>query len=188
MKTPSILDGVTFAVIISLGAALAALLLGGLLVYGILFELLMYAATLAYLLYLLKRSQARIGRIVVIAGWAVISLGCWFFDVTLLQQVLIQAGIIWLVRSLYFHGSLFTAVLDFGLVSAGLAAATWALINTGSFVAALWSFFLVQSLFCWLPQLARKHGSEDFANDQHQSSFQSAHRVALDAVRKLSQS
>jgi hypothetical protein len=188
MKTPAILDGITFAIIISLGAALASLLLGGLLIYAVLFELLMYAATLAYLLYLLRRSQARIGRVVVIAGWAVTSLGCWFFDVALLEQVLIQAGIIWLVRSLYFHGSLFTAVLDFGLVSAGLVAATWALINTGSLAAALWSFFLVQSLFCWLPQLARQHNGEEPGNDQHQSSFHSAHRVALDAVRKLSQS
>jgi hypothetical protein len=186
MKTPGILDGVTFAVIVSLGAALASLLLGGLLVYGVLFELLMYAATLVYLLYLLKRSRARIGRVVVIAGWAVTSMGCWFFDVALLQQVLIQACVIWLVRSLYFHGSLLTALLDFGLVSAGLAAAVWALVNTGSLVAALWSFFLVQSLFCWLPRLARKHDAEDFSNEQ-QSSFQSAHRVALDAVRKLSQ-
>jgi len=187
MKTPAILDGVTVAVIISLGAALASLLLGGLLVYAVLFELLMYAATLVYLLYLLKRSRARIGRVVVIAGWAAISMGCWFFDVALLQQVLIQAGIIWLVRSLYFHGSLFTALLDFGLVSAGLAAAAWAMVNTGSLVAGLWSFFLVQSLFCWIPQLARKHDAEDLCNEQQHSSFQSAHRVAVDAVRKLSQ-
>jgi uncharacterized protein (DUF58 family) len=103
MKTPAILDGITFAIIISLGAALASLLLGGLLIYAVLFELLMYAATLAYLLYLLRRSQARIGRVVVIAGWA-------------------------------------------------------------------------------------EHNGEEPGNDQHQSSFHSAHRVALDAVRKLSQS
>lgn len=188
MNRPAILDGVTFAVIVSLGAGLASMLLGGLLIYGVLFELIMYSATLLYLLYLLKRSSARVGRVVVIAGWALISLGCWFFDVALLQQVLIQAGIIWLVRSLYFHASLFSASLDFGLVSAGLAAAAWALLNTGSLVAALWSFFLLQSLFCWLPQLARKRASGGIADDRQQSRFQSAHRIALDAVRKLSQS
>jgi hypothetical protein len=187
MKTPAILDGLTLAFVISLGAALASLLLGGFIVYSVLFEIIMYAATLIYLLYLLKRSNARVGRVIVIACWAVTSLGCWFFDVALLQQVLIQAGIIWLVRSLYFHGSLFTALIDFGLVSAGLAAAAWALVNTGSLVAALWSFFLVQSVFCWLPKLARKHDAENFRNEQQQSSFQSAHRVAVDAVRKLSQ-
>ena len=104
----------------------------------------------------------------------------------LLELVLIQAAMIWLVRSLYFHGSLISAALDFGLVSAGLAAAAWAMINTGSLAAALWSFFLVQALFCWLPNLAQP--SADAAQDRGQaSSFQSAHRIAQDAVRKLSQ-
>jgi hypothetical protein len=156
MKQPGLVDGVTVAMIISLGATVASLLLGGFIVYGLLFELLLYAATLAYLLYLLKRSKARIGRVVVITGWAVTSLACWFFDVALLEQVLIQAGMIWLVRSLYFHGSLFSAALDFGLVSVGLAASAWAMVNTDSLGAALWSFFLVQALFCWLPQLVHQ--------------------------------
>jgi hypothetical protein len=188
MKMPAILDGVTVAAIISLGAGAVSLLLGGFLVYGLLFELLLYAASLVYLLYLLKRSRARVGRIVVIAGWAMASLTCWFLDIALLQQVLIQAGIIWLVRSLYFHGSLFSAALDFGLVSAGLAAAAWAMQNTGSLIAALWSFFLVQALFGLLPQLAREQSRAAAGQPADPSSFQSAHRVAVDAVRKLSQS
>jgi hypothetical protein len=188
MKKPSILDGVTLAMMISLGAAAGSLLLGGFIVYGLLFELLLYGASLVYLLYLLKRSQARIGRVLVISAWALISFGCWFFDVALLQQVLIQAGVIWLVRSLYFHGSLTSAALDFGLVSAGLAASAWALLNTGSLAAALWSFFLVQALFSWLPQLAREQARNDFPGASDSSHFQSAHRVAEAAVRKLSQS
>ena len=193
MKQPGLVDGVTVAMIISLGATVASLLLGGFIVYGLLFELLLYAATLVYLLYLLKRSQVRIGRVVVITVWAVTSLACWFFDVALLEQVLILAGMIWLVRSLYFHGSLLSAALDFGLVSVGLAASAWAMVNTGSLGAALWSFFLVQSLFCWLPQLAHQQsGAAQQFPGQHgttkPSHFQSAHRVAEDAVRELSQS
>jgi hypothetical protein len=186
MKKPTLLDGVTLAMVISLAAAAASLLLGGLIVYGLMFELLLYGATLAYLLYLLKRSNARIGRLLVISVWATISFSCWFFDVALLQQILIQAGLVWLVRSLYFHGSLFSAALDFGLVSVGLAASAWAMVNTGSLAAALWSFFLVQALFCCLPQLA---GMQSAAADQstEPSTFQTAHRVAEDAVRKLSQ-
>jgi len=188
MKKPSILDGVTLAMVISLGAAAGSLLLGGFIVYGLLFELVLYSAALVYLLYLLKRSQARIGRVLAISAWALISFACWFFDVALLQQVLVQAGMIWLVRSLYFHGSLISATLDFGLVSAGLAASAWAMVNTGSLTAALWSFFLVQALFCCLPQLApRQSAANDTPASQH-SPFQTAHRVAEDAVRKLSQS
>ena len=188
MKKPTILNGVTLAMIISLCAAAASLLLGGFIIYSLLFELLLYAATLTYLLYLLKRSKARIGRVLVIAGWAMASLACWFFDIILLEQVLIQAGMIWLVRSLYFHGSLTTAALDFGLVSVGLAASAWAMVNTGSLAAALWSFFLVQTLFTCLPQLAGEPAKTDCWDSIDTSHFQSAHRVAEAAVRKLSQS
>jgi hypothetical protein len=188
MNKLTILDGVTVAMVISLAAAAASLLLGGLIVYGLMFELLLYGATLAYLLYLLKRSQARVGRLLVIAVWAITCLTCWFFDAPLLGQVLIQAGMIWLVRSLYFHGSLFSALLDFGLVSSGLAASAWAMLNTGSLAAALWSFFLVQAFFSWLPQLGQEQPRNDLRGSNDPSQFQSAHRVAEAAVRKLSQS
>ncbi len=187
MKTPGIIDGVIVAIVISLGAGVISLVLGGFITHTTLFTLVLCAATLIYLIYLLKRSAARVGRVVVIAAWAVTGFACWFFEVALIELVLIQAGIIWLVRSLYFHGSMFSAALDFGLISAGLAASAWAMVNTGSLAGSLWSFFLVQALFCWIPELARKHSDEIHENRPDQSSFQSAHRVALDAVRKLTQ-
>ncbi len=187
MKTPGIIDGVIVAMVISLGAGVASLVLGGFIAHATLFKLLLCAATLIYLVYLLKRSRAKVGRVIVIAGWAAASLGCWLLDMPLFEQVLVQAGIIWLVRSLYFHSSILTAALDFGLVSVGLAASAWAMVNTGSLGGALWSFFLVQALFCWIPDLARKQSGDIYRKQHDLSSFQSAHRVALDAVRKLTQ-
>jgi hypothetical protein len=187
MKTPGIIDGVLVAIVISLCAAVASLILGGFIAYATLFNLVLCGSTLIYLVYLLKRSNAKVGRVVVIAGWAITSLGCWFFEIPLFEQVLLQAGTIWLVRSLYFHGSIIPAALDFGLVSVGLAASAWAMVNTGSLGGALWSFFLIQALFCWIPDLARKQPGDIYSNQHDQSSFQSAHRVALDAVRKLTQ-
>ena len=187
IKAPGIIDGIIVAIVISLGAGAASLVLGGLVAKATLFNLLLCSAALTYLVYLLKRSDARVGRVVVIAGWAFLSAACWFFDVPLFEQVFIQAGIIWLVRSLYFHASLLTTALDFGLVSAGLAASTWAMVNTGSISGALWSLFLVQALFCWLPNLAGRTSSDIYDGQHDHSSFQSAHRVALDAVRKLTQ-
>jgi hypothetical protein len=187
MKTPGIIDGVLVAIVISLYAAAASLILGAIVTHATLFNLVLCGSTLIYLIYLLKRSKAKVGRIVVIAGWAAASLGCWLLDIPLFTQVLIQAGIIWLVRSLYFHRSILTAALDFGLVSAGLAASAWAMVNTGSLGGALWSFFLLQALFCWIPDLARKQPGDIYHQQHDQSSFQSAHRVALDAVRKLTQ-
>ena len=187
MKTPGIIDGVVVALVISLGAAVANLLLGGFIGYGTLFNAILLAATLTYLLYLFRRSSTRVGRVVMLAGWGTISLAGWWLDLSLFEQVLIQAGFIWLVRALYFHGSLFSAALDFGLVSAGLAVGAWAMVNTGSLAAALWSFFLLQSLFCWIPDLSRKQGDEACYGRSEHAAFQSAHRVALDAVRKLTQ-
>lgn len=187
MKTPGIIDGLIVAFAISLGAGAAGLILGSFMSYGTLMNLVLPAAALAYLLYLFKRSSARVGRVVMLATWATLSLACWWFEVHLFEQVLIQAGFIWLTRALYYHGTLFAAALDFGLVSAGLAASAWAMINTGSLAAALWSFFLIQSLFCWIPDLSRRQGSEVYRGQSDQSAFHSAHRVALDAVRKLTQ-
>lgn len=187
MKYPGIIDGVMFAVIVAVGAGIAGLALGGFTSLGALLGLVLPWATLVYLVYLFKRSEARSGRVVAVAAWAAVSLACWLFDLHLSQQVLAQAGIIWLVRSLYFHNSLLAALLDLGLVAAGLAAGAWALINTGSAAAALWSFFLLQALFCWIPAFDRK-ASETQRDGTESSSFHAAHRVAIDAVRKLSQS
>jgi hypothetical protein len=187
MKTPGIIDGVVVAVLIAVGAGIASLLLGGFVGRGLLFNLVLLWAALVYLIYLLRRSDARIGRVVTLAGWAAASFACWLFDVPLLHQALAQAGFIWLVRSLYFHNSLLAAALDFGLVAAGGAAGAWALINTGSPAAVLWSFFLLQALFCWIPGLAQSGDEESRLRRQERCRFQSAHRVAVDAVRKLSQ-
>jgi len=187
IKSPGIIKGIIVAFVISLMAGVASLVLSGFIYQTTLFSLVLYAATLTYLIYLLKNSSARIGRVVVISSWAAISVVCWLFDVPLFAQVLIQAGIIWLVRSLYFHASLVAALLDFGLVSVGLAASAWAMVNTGSLATAVWSFFLTQALFCWIPDLSRKPGNEARRSQTEQTSFQSAHRVALDAVHKLTQ-
>jgi hypothetical protein len=187
MKAPGVLDGVIAALLISLGAGAASLLLGSLLIYPTLHSVVLSAASLVYLLYLLKRSTARIGRIVVVSAWLVLTLICWTFDASLIEQILLQATMIWLVRSLYFHQSIFTALLDLGLVSVGLAVSAWAMINTGSLVVSLWAFFLVQALFCWLPELSRRQLGGPDDSRHNRSSFQSAHRVAVDAVRKLSQ-
>jgi len=187
IQSPGIIKGIIAAFLISLMAGIASLILSGFIYQSTLFSFVLYAATLSYLIYLLKNSNARIGRVMVISGWAVTSLVCWLFEVPLFEQVLIQAGSIWLVRSLYFHGSLFAALFDLGLVSIGLAASAWAMVNTGSLATAVWSFFLIQALFCWIPDLSRKESSDACRPQSEQTSFQSAHRIALDAVHKLTQ-
>jgi len=187
MKAPGLIDGVLIAVFIALGAGLASLLLGGFAGLGAAFSLVVPAAALAYLVYLLRRSEARIGRVVLIAGWGLASLAGWLLELTVFQQVLVQAGLIWLARSLYFHGTLLAALLDLGLVAAGLLAGAWALVNTASPAAALWTFFLLQALFVWIPAFLPRQADDPYHYRGDASRFQSAHRVAIDAVRKLTQ-
>ncbi len=186
MKTPGIIDGIVVAIAISLGAGAATLVLGGFVAYATLFNLLLCAATLIYLLYLLKRSNARVGRVVVIVGWGLISLACWFFNIALFEQVLVQAGIIWLTRSLYFHASIVAALLDLILIVMASGAAVWAAIQTDSLITAVWSFFLCQSLFGSIPDLSRKANPQGQACNTANDPFENAHRAAQEAVRKLS--
>ena len=185
MKAPGIIDGIFVAVLIAIGVGFTTLMFGfaGL---GAQLNLVMPWATLAYLIYLFRRSDTRVGRVVAFAGWATLSLACWLFELPTSQHALAQAGLIWILRSLYFHDSLLNALLDLGLVAVGLVAGSWALLNTGSTAAALWSFFLLQALFCLIPVFDPKH-AEVRACGGRNSPFQSAHRVAIDAVRKLSQ-
>lgn len=187
MKAPGIIDGVIVAIIISIYAAVVGLVLGSVTGFETLFSMILCGSSLIYLIYLLKRSREKPGRVVVMASWALLSIGSWFLDIPLFSQVLVQAGLVWLVRTLYFHGSLLSATLDGGLVAVGLATSAWAMINTGSLAGALWSFFLVQSLFCWIPNLNHQRSGRTAEYANNQSPFQSAHRVAHDAVRKLTQ-
>jgi len=187
MKSPGLIDGVIVAALIAAGAGIAGLLLGGFVGLGTLFKLLLSGASLVYLVYLLKRSGARVGRLVVISGWAIVGLCGWLLELGLVEQVLMHGGLLWLTRSLYFHGSLLSALLDLGLVAVGLLAAAWALVNTGSPAAALWSFFLLQALFVWIPAFTPGQPDDPYYRRDEASQFQSAHRVAVDAVRKLTQ-
>ena len=186
MNKPGVFDGITAALLIALATGIASLVLGSFFSQSTLVGVLLHAAVLAYLVYLLRRARARVGKLIVMAAWAVLAAFNWLLPVPLFEQILLLAALIWLVRSLYFHASLLNSVLDLGLVSFGLAVGAWAALNTGSLAAALWSFFLVQALFCWIPDPTGRQAEIAGKADINATSFQAAHRIALDAVRKLS--
>lgn len=187
MKAQGFSRGMVIALVITLYAAAATLLFGGSVYYLTVFEVCLYGSTLIYLIYLLKHSENPVGRVVTVSGWAAASFACSLLNVPPVEQVFIQAAIIWLTRSLYFHYSIVAAILDLGLVSFGLAASAWAVFNTGSTAAALWCFFLIQSMFCWIPDGKPSLSLHSSISGKSNSTFSTAHRVAVDAVRKISQ-
>jgi hypothetical protein len=177
-----------------IGVALAAGISGGLLfsmlttvfASGFVLRLLIAGMGLLYVLYLLQRSGEKVGRITTLAIWLVMASALWLLGLSLPLYLMAHLGIVWLIRSLYFFSSLFSALADLGLVLFGVTAAAWALLETGNLFLSFWSFFLVQALFAAIPSswkrsdkpAARARGTED--------RFLLAHRAAEAALAKLS--
>ncbi len=184
MKRPTFLEGV--------GVALVACVIGGTL-YAVLPPLfgwdsplraLIAGLGLAYILYLLNRSQARVGKVTVASFWLAGAVALWLVHPPFTVYLLLHAGAVWLVRSLYFYRGLIPAVLDMALTGFGLVAAFWAAFETGSVFFALWCFFLCQALFTGIPRLLWPK-RRDPATD---ASFERAHRAGEAALRALSSS
>jgi hypothetical protein len=136
-----------------------------------------------YLIYLLGRSGAKVGRVSAVLAWALVSGLALALHLSLPAFVLLHAGLAWLVRSLYFHGGLVAALADLGLSLLGLAAAVWALTQSGSLFLAVWSLMLVQALFGFIPADLGQRGAA--APQDPDDTFERAHRGAEAALRRL---
>jgi hypothetical protein len=185
MKQTTLASGLIVAVAASLAAGALFGLLAAVAGAAPALKLVASGLGLGYVLYLLGVSGERTGRITTVAGWCLITCIAWAFTPTLTVYVLIQLGLLWLVRSLYHHSGLLPALADMGLTVLGLAAAVWAVQRTGSVFLATWCFFLVQALWPLIPQPRGRHKREPAAMLQPAGGFESAHRAAVAALRKL---
>jgi hypothetical protein len=136
----------------------------------------------AYTLYLLSRSEERTGRIATVALWCVAAAFATVFASSLPLFLICQVASIWLIRSLYFHGSIVTALADLGIGGLALASAIWAAKSSGSVFLSIWCFFLVQALFVALPADVATKARSDEGSDQP---FKRAERSATAALRRL---
>jgi len=186
MKAPSLFEGIVVAIGASLGGGILTAMLPIVTSEYNAIRILLSVLAISYLLYLMKRSNERTGRIVIIALWLSVTLGCLLLGTSLTWFALFQVASIWIIRSLYFHTSILPALMDLALTGFGLVAAAWAILQTGSTMTAIWCFFLSQSLFVLIPGFCSRRDAQSCSNPVEQDRFQSAHRVALDAVRKLS--
>jgi predicted membrane channel-forming protein YqfA (hemolysin III family) len=186
MKRPTFFEGVGVALTASLTGGALFSVLSASFAGSLVIRLLIAAIGFAYILYLLRRSRERVGRIVVVAGWLLAAAGIGFLHLPLVLYLVLHIGLVWLVRSLYFYSSVLSSLADLGLTGLALAAAVWALSVTGSLLLGLWCFFLVQALFVGIPNnLPRKSATASSAADV-EDHFQHAHQVAQAALRKLS--
>ncbi|MGH8626526.1 MAG: hypothetical protein ACREYC_15080 [Gammaproteobacteria bacterium] len=184
MKRPAFLEGVVVAFAASAAGSVLFTVLGAVLPGGLLLRFLIAGLGLCYVLYLLKRSRDRIGRITSLAAWAVLAGATGFVQPSLPAYLLVHVGALWLIRSLYFYSSLLSALGDLWLNALSVIAAVWALRQTGSMFLSIWCFFLVQALFVAIPcalQRKKHRPGEPEAEDR----FQQSYRVAESALRNL---
>lgn len=184
MNRPSFLEGVGVALLASLAGAALFTSLGLFLPSGAALRLVIAGLGLAYALYLMSRSQERLGRVTSLLVWLLVAGLTWLLAVPLPLYLLIHLGLLWLLRALYFYSSLLAALLDLGLLLLGLAMGLWAGSQAGSLFLSLWCFFLIQALFGALPaQLSAKPQASQQDSGER---FAEAHRNAEAALRSLS--
>ena len=182
MIRPGFFEGVVVAVVASISGWALQLFLGAVCGGRGPLQLIVAGSGLGYVLYLLRRSDERVGRLSTGLAWLCSAALIGWFSLSLAFTVVAHAGLIWLVRALYHHRSMLTALADLGLCGCSCAAALWASLQTHSLFASLWCFFLVQALFSFLPgTIARRTcGSAAVAADDR---FNRALRMAESAAR-----
>jgi hypothetical protein len=185
MKGPSFSEGVALALIASLVASVTYSVLPALFGPAWTARALIAALGLAYVLYLLRRSRKRTGRIVTVAAWLSVAALDWFLVPDPLLYLAVHLGMVWLVRSLYHQSGPMAALADLALNAFALMAGIWAFLHADSLFLGVWSFFLVQALFVGIPT-TRAAGRRGTQHDRQVDPFQAACRSAEAALRRLS--
>jgi hypothetical protein len=172
--------GVVAALGLSLIASLAYEALAVLVEPSLAVRGLLPAVAAACLLGLIVRHRARVGRLASMAGLVLLAAALLLLNPPLWLWLVTLTVWLWLMRSLLVHHRLLAATVD-GLLSAlALAAAVTAFTHSASVFLALWSFFLVQSLYVFIPD--RTTTAPDVPAEDP---FQLAERNARHALRRL---
>jgi len=183
MKKPSFLNGAVVAAALGLAGAACFGAVSSYTGGASAARLVVAAVSLAYVVYLLRGADTRTGAVVTLAGWGAVAIVAWWAALPLAPYVLVHAGLIWLIRSLYYYAGIVPAVIDFGLSALALCAFAWAATRTGSVFLATWCYFLVQALYTSIPASVGQPGRS--RRDAGSPAFDQARRQADEALRQL---
>jgi len=187
MKHPTLLEGMVIALLLSLlvspSSAVLQLFLGTFLVWKAVLGLI----TCLYIAYMLKRSERQRGRLTLAA------LACGTVCAGLLlglqfgPMLLLCVALIWVIRSFAYSRSLASMLLHGMLCLLGCGAALSVVRQGGSPALALWSFFLLQAAFVYIPaRLAHRTTARTCeAGGSGPEVFARAHQAAEHALRLL---
>lgn len=186
MSTPSFWRGCAVALALSVAGALLFAALWPVLGQDLAARLTIAALAFAYLALLLRDSGARVGRLVTLAAWIALTALLALIDPGLWLWLLLQLGVVWLARCLYLHDSFLAALADAGLNGLALATGMATALHSGSVFLTLWSFFLVQAFFAFIPGLLPGRSPPSSAQAADGDAFEQAYRGAESALRRLS--
>lgn len=185
MKKATFFEGVGFALISSIVVAVIFTTMSHLFLNSNVFRMLVAGISFAYIIYLFLRSNERIGKVTVITTWFVITLVSIIFVPSLLLYITIQLFMIWMMRSLYFYNSIFSALTDLTLIGLSLIVAIWVMSVSGSVFLSFWCFFLMQALFVFIPKNVIRKDKSEYVYPINDDKFEHAYYAAEIAVSKL---
>jgi len=185
MKKATFFEGVGFALISSIVVAVIFTAMSHIFLNGTIFRLLIAGLSFSYLIYLFLRSNERTGRVTVISIWFAITAVSLMFVSQLLAYIAIQLFMIWIMRSLYFYNSVFSALTDLALTGMSLVVAIWAMSVSGSVFLSFWCFFLMQALFVYIPKNFVSTEKTEQVYPICDDKFEHAYHAAEIAVSKL---
>lgn len=184
-KHPGFIQGIIIAAFFGFFASAMVVTLTPFFGIGSVIRLLIPALALAYLLYLMRCSRKRPGRVTTFLLWSAMAVVSWWLAPPFPLYLLIHVAAVWLVRSLYFYTGLIPALMDLGLNALSISAAVLAMTRSGSIFLATWCFFLLQALFVAIPTTLQgtKKPAHELAADHE--NFERARRQADAALRQL---
>ena len=186
MKRPNLLTGIGFAFAAAVLTVPAWWGLLETLSYWWAFRLTLILPYLLYCAYLLAAARKRIGNLTLAAGNLAIAFGLLTLPAGNSVFATILVSLVTLNRSLLFHRSMVSIACDGVVSAAGLAFAGYLFNTTGSLPAALWAFFLVQSVFVLIPpHFSEKRGLFANGGDDPVEPFQRSRRQAQATLQRL---
>ena len=185
MKRPRFLHGVLVAAVLGFFASAVVATLTPFLGFSTVIRLIIPALGLAYLLYLISRSNERVGRLTTLTLWTALATVTWWVAPPFPIYLLIHVSAVWLVRCLYFYSGVMPALMDLGLSALSISAAVLAITRSGSVFLATWCFFLVQALFVAIPPSVNGKTRPQQNAPADNGDFERARRQADSALRQL---
>jgi hypothetical protein len=187
MHRPTLLEGVLVALVLSLSVSplvvFVQLAIGSLLAWKIAVMGIAYT----YMCYLLARSGRRSGRMTLGLLALTVLLASLVFNLRLPTILLLCVMLMWAMRSFAYSRSLVSVVLQGVVCVLGCGAALMVYGHSRSLALAIWSFFLVQAAFVFIPaQFIRRPATPGHATlGSAPDDFERAYHAAEQALERL---